>query len=98
MSFNYLAPSSPGVTRYAELGGSWKSEVNKGNHVSINPIVFTSDKNIFVLKICIYQIYMTKKACAVVIKFGIPLIRCKNKFKLAILFFQCDFERKPFNL
>ena len=29
----FLTAAAPWVTRYAELGGSWKSEVNKGNHV-----------------------------------------------------------------
>ena len=28
------------VTRYAELGGSWNSEVNKGNHARQGSVLF----------------------------------------------------------
>ena len=53
--------------------------------VSINPVLFSSDKNFCVLKNCIYQIYMTKKACAAEIKVSMPMITFKNKFKQEIL-------------
>ena len=54
---------TPRATLYAELGGSWKSEVNKGNHA------MGQDKSCFIfirqkllrVEICIYQIDMTKK-------------------------------------
>ena len=33
IGFKSLKPTeTPRATRYAELGGSWNSEVNKGNH------------------------------------------------------------------
>ena len=38
-----ISTFSPRATRYAELGGAWKSEVNKGNHAgqgsSINHVL-----------------------------------------------------------
>ena len=37
------------------------------------------------VKNCIYQIYMTKKACTAEIKVSMPMIRSKNKFKQEIL-------------
>ena len=30
----------PRATRYAELGGSWNSEVNKGNHARKGSVLF----------------------------------------------------------
>ena len=61
-----------------EFGG--KQRKSRQTRFSINPVVFLSDKKFCVLKVCIYQIYMTKKACAVVIKVSMPLIRSSNKF------------------
>ena len=62
---------TPTATRYAELGGSWNSEVNKGNHARQGQyklrFIFMRQKLLRV-KICTYQIYMTKKACMAEIK------------------------------
>ena len=80
---------SPKTPR-AELGGSWKSEVNKeikldkGQYKS--RIIFIRRKLLRV-KICIYQIHKTKNAFAVVIKASMPMIRSKNKLKQKILLF-----------
>ena len=32
LAMNLALNEAPRATRYAELGGSWNSEVNKGNH------------------------------------------------------------------
>ena len=48
------------------------------------------------VKICIYQIYMTKKACAPVIIISMPVVRSIINLNRRFYNFQSDFERKPF--
>ena len=77
-------PGQP-VTLNSEVGGTRRLTkeitLDKGQYKS--RFIF-HQTNICVLKNCIYQIYMTKKACMAEIKVSMPMIRSKNKFKQQI--------------